>query len=328
MLKNQKIRLVLLIAIILLCGMIPIIFISSVTRTEVIYPTYSTFAQTINCGGQIMPTISSRVSMKTPLLVKTVYVQNGSYVKAGQKLFDVDIEKLASISANGLDDSAEVFENSSYEQMISAFSSGSVGFDNFKSLPTAVYATDDGTVGNFSVSEGAMVSAGSTICTISEAGSCIVKITVPEDQLGKFSVGNTVRFSPIAYPDKEYYGTVNDSDAVVRRQLTTTGYKSVADLCVSVEASDEYITDGMSVSVVVDLPVKENILTIPYQSVAQDDVGEYIYTVKNGETIKKYITTGLELDNGIEVLSGIDNETAIIKDISKITSEGELVWLG
>ena len=155
-----------------------------------------------------MPTISSRVSMKTPLLVKNVYVKNGSHVKAGQKLFDVDIEKLASIGANGLDDSAEVFENSSYEQMISAFSSGSVGINDLKNLPTAVYATDDGTIGNFSVSDGTMVSAGSTICTISEPGSCIVKITVPEDQLGKFSVGNTVRFSPIAYPDKEYYGTV------------------------------------------------------------------------------------------------------------------------
>ena len=60
-------------------------------------------------------------------------------------------------------------------------------------------------------------------------------------------------------------------------------------------------------------------LTIPYEAVMQDEENrEYVYVIEDSRAKKRYITTGLELSKGFEVLDGIDENTFIIKNPTDI----------
>lgn len=305
-------------------AMAPVFYSTSIPECEIIYPAKKDYAPTLQCSGMVIPSSASKVSLSTPLFVKQTYVRNGSYVTKGQKLFDVDREKMVALAASGADDGFAALENEDFGKLVSVL--GSMDQASLSdAIPEAVYATDNGTVVGFSAEDGAILAANSTVCSIAQGSVHQLRLTIPEDQLGRFSIGSKVVFSPVAYSDREYYGELNDLPANVRRQLTTTGYKSVADIYVSVAASDEYLTDGMSVTAKVILPQETGLSVLPYEAVLQDEEGEFVYTVANGHTQKRYVMTGKEFDDGIEICAGLQDSEGVIANPQTVKAAGELV---
>lgn len=308
----------------ILCA--PAIWYSRIPLCAVQTPAIENDTRSITCSGSVISSQVSCVSVSMPIYVGETYVTEGSTVVKGQKLFDVDKKKLLALAAAGTDDNLDILSEDDYLSALSILAGGSTDKSVvWNTLPDAIYATDNGTVGSFTAQPGSILAANSTICTINQGDAYQLRLTVPEDQLGKFSVGNEVYFSPVAYPDREYYGVVSNRQATVRRQLTTTGYKNVADVFVTVTANDEYLADGMSVSATVALPTKTNILTVPYSAVGQDDDGEFVWVIKGGRATRCGIITGTELEDSIEVLSGLSLQDEILTNASSIEGEGELI---
>lgn len=324
--KTQKFWLTAALIFTLLAAAAPFLWSAALPVCKTVHPQLSNSDPALSCSGSIIGAQTSRVSLNVPLCVKEVCVANGSSVSKGQKLLEVDREKMLALAAVGNDDSFAELLGDNYAEALSVLA-GASGDESvaLQSLPAAVYATDDGTVGDLSAQAGGILAADSTVCTISQGSTHQLRLIVPEDQMGQFSVGDQVVFSPIAYPDREYYGEVNDRTATVRRQLTTTGYKSVADIYVTVAAADEFLADGMSVTATVKLPSKEGLLTVPYEAVAQDDAGEYVWKIQNGRASRQAIVTGTELDDRVEVTSGLSLQDSILLDASETIKEGQLV---
>ena len=126
---------------------------------------------------------------------------------------------------------------------------------------------------------------------------------------------------------REYYAVVENTPANIRRQLTTTGYRSVADVYATVEAGDEYLENGLTVTSTVLIADRQQLLTIPYKAIGQDENGEYVYRIENGRALKSYIVTGQELEDAVEVQSGLELGASIVEDHSLIRSAGQLVRL-
>lgn len=322
--QKKKVYTLITAMLMIAAAMAPVLYSTSVPECEIIYPAKKDYAPSLQCSGMVIPSAASKVSLSTPLFVKQTYVRNGSYVTKGQKLFDVDREKMVALASSGADDSFAALEEEDFGKLVSVL--GSMDKATLSdSIPDAVYATDNGTVVGFSAEDGSILAANSTVCSIAQGSTHQLRLTVPEDQLGRFSIGSKVVFSPIAYSDREYYGELNDLPANVRRQLTTTGYKSVADIYVTVDASDEYLTDGMSVKAKVILPSENDLTVLPYQAVSQDEEGEFVYTVVDGHAEKRYVMTGREFDEGIEICAGLQDTESVIANAKTVKNEGELV---
>ncbi|WP_102048526.1 efflux RND transporter periplasmic adaptor subunit [Pygmaiobacter massiliensis] len=322
--QKKKIYAFVTAAVMVAAAMAPVLYSTSIPECEIIYQSKKDYAPTLQCSGMVIPSSASKVSLSTPLFVKQTYVRNGSYVTKGQKLFDVDREKMVALAASGADDGFAALEGEDFGKLVSVL--GSMDQTTLSaSVPEAVYATDNGTVVGFSAEDGAILAANSTVCSIAKGSTHQLRLTIPEDQLGRFAIGSKVVFSPVAYSDREYYGELNDLPANVRRQLTTTGYKSVADIYVTVDAADEYLTDGMSVTAKVLLPQETGLNILPYEAVSQDEEGEFVYTVENGHTQKRYIMTGREFDDGIEICAGLQDTEGVVANAQAVKASGELV---
>lgn len=325
MVLSKKLFLALTVLLMAVAVAVPAIWYARIPTCSVTTPTLQTEQRAINCTGSVIASAISKVSLGMPLFVKETYVSSGSVVEQGQKLFDVDREKILKLAAGGADDGFADLEGIDYTQVAGVMGSLGTSTLSMDALPASVYATDSGVIEDFSVENGSVIAANSTICTITSGSEHQLRLTVPEDQLGQFSVGCSVAFAPVAYAEREYYGKISNRAATVRRQLTTTGYKSVADIYVTVSDCDEFLADGMSVTACVSLPAQHNLLTVPYSAVEQDEKGEYVVVIQSGRAQKRYITTGVELDAAVEVTSGITLQDMIAENAASYRGEGELV---
>lgn len=324
--KKQKgsLAIVLLAAAIILC--LPAAFSRSLPVCQVIRPSLQDYTRTVSCSGKVKAAQTSEISLSVPVCVGQVYVEEGNYVTCGQKLFDVDKEKMLQILAAGSNQTLDQLEEEQLEQLVSVL--GSMDFSaQQQAVPDAVYATQTGTLTSFDAQNGDILAASSSIGTIQIGSQLLLELTVPEDQLGNFYAGCSVVFSPVAYPDREYYASLTDQAAKLFRQLTTTGYKSVARLYASVEAFDEYLADGLTVTAKVTLPTQQGILAVPYSAVAQDENGEYVIKVSSGRAQKQYVTTGLELADTLQITQGVSITDYLLQNAADTKGEGEPIWV-
>ena len=306
----------------------PAAFYSSLPVCALTVPVLRSYTQTLNCSGTVTASEIAVVRTAVPICVEKLYVQNGSYVVRGQKLLDVDRQKLLALAAAGSSDDFSQLDPADLEKAVAAAASLDKGAASALSqIPEAIYASNDGYIESFNLEEGAFVAANTGICTVTSGSAHRLKLTVPEDRLGDIPVGSAVRFRPVAYDDREYYAVVEDTPANIRRQLTTTGYRSVADIYATVEAADEYLENGLTVTSTVLIADRQQLMTIPYKAIDQDEKGEYVYRIENGRAVKSYIVTGLELEDTVEVQSGLDLGASIVEDCSAVRSAGQLVRL-
>ena len=298
----------------------PAAFYSSLPVCTLTVPVLRSYTQTLNCSGTVTASEIAVVSTAVPICVEKLYVQNGSYVVRGQKLL--------ALAAAGSSDDFSQLDPADLEKAVAAAASLDKGAASALSqIPEAIYASNDGYIESFNLEEGAFVAANTGICTVTSGSTHRLKLTVPEDRLGDIPGGSAVRFRPVAYDDREYYAVVEDTPANIRRQLTTTGYRSVADIYATVEAADEYLENGLTVTSTVLIADRQQLMTIPYKAIDQDEKGEYVYRIENGRAVKNYIVTGLELEDAVEVQSGLDLGASIVEDCSAVRNAGQLVRL-
>ena len=77
----------------------------------------------------------------------------------------------------------------------------------------------------------------------------------------------------------------------------------------------KYLTWAYSAQAKVAVGRKNDALVIPYTCISQDETQhEYVMAVEEGRAVKKYNTVGYEMENSVEVLSGVEEDTLLISD--------------
>ena len=68
------------------------------------------------------------------------------------------------------------------------------------------------------------------------------------------------------------------------------------------------------------------ISVLPYDSILQDNNGkEFVYVYRDGKAVKRFITTGIELDESVQVVTGLYPSDNVIYEASKISDEGSFI---
>lgn len=138
----------------------------------------------------------------------------------------------------------------------------------------------------------------------------VFKAAVDESEIAQVAIGQTAEITLDAYPDDPF--TTQISYISPKSQSTATSTVFLIRLPV---AGDPLLTRyrlGMNGDVVITLETKKNVLSIPLDATKQRD-GKTFVDVKTADaTAEREITVGLETDEFIEVLSGLQTEDQVV----------------
>ena len=142
----------------------------------------------------------------------------------------------------------------------------------------------------------------------------IFRAAIDEVDIGGIKIDQTANISLDAYPDESFSTAVKYIP--YSGTLTSSGTVFIIELPIF-EASDkglEYFRLGMNGDALIVLETVENALVIPIEATRVEDGITYVeLLLDSGETEERQITTGLETDDEIQVVSGLtESDTVII----------------
>ena len=234
---------------------------------------------------------------------------------------------------------------------------------------TTIYAPMNGIVSRLNVEAGERVvgtiqMTGTEMMRIANLNAMEVRVEVSENDIPRVSYGDVADIEVDAYLDRKFRGIVtqiaNSSTSTGTTTALTTDQVTNFEVRISMDASsyNDLITSnkphpfrpGMSASVEINTETKDDIISIPIQSVttrekdekgskkkrinekkekAQDDLLEVVFVCKDDTVKMVEVKTGVQDDTYIEVLKGLQEGEEVVAGpytaISRKLKEGKRV---
>jgi len=186
-------------------------------------------------------------------------------------------------------------------------------------VTVSVQALEKQTVTGVVSCTGRVEEAGREVLAASTGGTVQVRAAVPENRLRSVAVGQRVTVSGTAFSAERYGGTVL---SIADKAYTTPTGATVLDAIVALDATDTSLKCGLTAKV--DICVSEQVgIVIPYSSLcADEDGGEYVYVVKDGRAVRRDVTVGEELRDGVLVTAGVAAGEQLILQPEDVPCDG------
>lgn len=223
-------------------------------------------------------------------------------------------------------------------------------------VKTSIYAPMTGTVSMLLVELGERVAgtnlmAGTEILRIADLSRMEAQVEVNENDIVRVSLGDTAIIEVDAYMNEKFKGIVTQ----IANSAKTTGVSAdqVTNFDVKIFILPESyrklagggvnpFRPGMSTTVEIQTETKKDILTVPIQAVttridtsevnvkaSNDDIRTLVFVTDGKYALAKDVKTGIQDNNYIEIISGIEDSSRIISApfsaISKKLSDSSLV---
>ena len=240
----------------------------------------------------------------------------------------------------------------------SAMASVSEAQDNLKK--TQIYSPSDGTISKLSVELGERVvgtiqMTGTEIMRVANLGSMEVEVDVNENDIVKVNNGAEVNVVVDAYPKRTFKGTVTN---IANTANATASADQVTNFKVKIHIEESSYTDlvkdkkegyspfrpGMTATVDILTQTKKDIVVVPISAIIvkkkseidektpkeeADKRQEAVFVYKDGKAELRAVTTGIQDNVNIEILSGVAKDEEIITGpynvISKTLKNNEKV---
>ncbi|MCM1329444.1 MAG: HlyD family efflux transporter periplasmic adaptor subunit [Ruminococcus sp.] len=150
---------------------------------------------------------------------------------------------------------------------------------------------------------------------LKNGGKAYVQVFVPEQDISRVETGQTAEITGDAFPEKTYSGTVEEiADTAIRVQSGSLSQTAV-EVTVKIADTDDTLKQGYTAAVKIVTSEPSMMTVVPYEAVNQDNVGEFVYVLREGRAYKRYVVTGRELSEGLELKTVLaDNEEVITLD--------------
>jgi len=176
---------------------------------------------------------------------------------------------------------------------------------------TRVLAPETGVVSHFEVAVGESIHPDKSLFKITDLSTVIVSADLPEADLQRVKLGNTVKVKVSSYPDKIFTGVISFISEHVHPDSRTVSIRARLD------NRDKKFRTNMFAEI--DLEgQKQNLLALPKQSL-QEHAGQKIVFVltKDGFEERK-VKIGRESEEFVEILSGVEQG-------EKVATQGSLM---
>ena len=175
-----------------------------------------------------------------------------------------------------------------------------------------------GRAGIITISPGAYLSAGTAVVTVQQLDPLLVDFYVPQSELGRLQVGQTVNLKLDAYASRAFTGKLSAINPKV--DLGTRNVQIEA----TVPNHDKALTPGMFAKVSVDAGTRQQQLTLPQAAIVYNPYGDTVYVVQPSKgkddkgqplppTVKQtFVTVGDTRGDQVAIVKGIDTGTVVV----------------
>jgi|SRR5579862_3605653 len=170
-----------------------------------------------------------------------------------------------------------------------------------------IAAPREGVVYSLPVREGGFVNTGDLLVQVADLHQVRVRAFVDEPEIGKLERGQTVEVSWDALPGRVWKGTLESLPTTVVQH----GTRMVGEVTCVVNNDDLKLLPNTNVSVAVVTARKVNALTIPREAIHQDEKGQYVFQVVDGELRRRDVTTSVSNLTRVEVTSGLSDNAVL-----------------
>jgi HlyD family secretion protein len=170
-----------------------------------------------------------------------------------------------------------------------------------------IAAPSEGMVYSLPVREGAFVNTGDLLVQVADLHKVRVRAFVDEPEIGRLQPGQVVEVTWDALPGRVWKGTVETLPTTVVQH----GTRTVGEVTCVVNNEDLKLLPNTNVSVAIVTARRENALTVPREAIHQDEKGQYVFQVVDGELRRRNVTTSVSNLTRVEVTSGLQDNAQL-----------------
>ena len=271
--------------------------------------------------------------------VEQVLVQEGDVVRKGQLLAVVNKADNQSIYNSSL----AMYEQAKdgYDRLKQVYDKGSLSEVKWVEMETNLkqaesqlqiaknnldkcnlYAPTNGIVGKRNIEPGQSSISSFSPIELVKIEKVSVKISVPENEIGKIKKGTTATFTISALENKSFEGPITNI-GVVADQFSRT-----YEVKMTVDNPNLEMKPGMVCDVSMNSSSEKQLVVVPYNAVSKDPEGNsFVYIVSpDSKSVKKQIIrVGNYQSSGLEVLDGLTvNQIIVVEGKEKLVDNSTI----
>ena len=182
---------------------------------------------------------------------------------------------------------------------------------------TRLYAPSSGYISKKLVEAGQNVAPGQPVAMLVDIRQVKVKINVPEEEIAKIKVGQTLRFSVSSLPGETFTARISEKGVVADPITRSYEVKAITT------NSTRKLLPGMVCDVYIQEQATESSLSIPANIIQIDlDNRPFVWTVVGGVAQRRYVTLGQSVGDDIEIVGGLSPHDKVIVEGQQKVSNG------
>ena len=332
-------------------SIVPQLYAATLTKVKVVSVSVQDVKSTVTCTGEIEAGRSQSVTVSSPLLVKSLHAQVGDSVQAGEVIAEVDTAASAAALQTGkhtaakstdasteqaLEQAKQTLTEEQYNALLQTYGlqgdpqSGAAdsqavdadasGADTdaaqnggTAAIPDTLCAPIDGMLTELYAQTGQFTEAAQTVMVVCDMSTLRVRAQISEASLASVKEGQSCSITGDGF-SKAYTGRVAKIYPTAHDETVSTGTLTVVDVLIDIDAPDCSLRPGLSADVAITTGENKRSVCVPYTAVGQNDQNhEYVYVYKDGFVMQRYITTGIEFVNSVQVISGLSAGEQIVE---------------
>jgi membrane fusion protein (multidrug efflux system) len=288
--------------------------------------THQLMPTSLTLTGTVMADKQSEVAANVMGVVRSVHVERGSPVKAGQVLAVVDsrgaaLQAAAAAAQSQASQTQSALASRDCERVEKLHTDGTISradYDRLKTQCTAqmqnaaaalanadlakklagdtvIRAPISGIVGERYINVGEYVQLPTRVASIYNINPARVSMSVPEPAVGLVKVGQTIKFEVSSWPGRQFEGTVRFMSPVLR--------PNTRDLIVEASAvnDDNALRPGMFAMSHLVIS-EEDQPTVPAGAILTDGTTKRMFLARNGQAFELVVRTGVQKDGRVAVM--------------------------
>lgn len=165
-----------------------------------------------------------------------------------------------------------------------------------------IIAPQSGIVTQFDAKVGQIATPNTPLVSIISGNQFEIDAEVPETDIGKVAVGDSVSMTLDAFSGETFTGSVFYIDPAETIIQGVVDYK----VKTSFDKPDSRLKSGLTVNLDIQTQHKDSVLILPEYAILQNDSGNFVETLVNGKVVDNPVTLGIQDSEGnVEITSGV-----------------------
>ncbi len=285
-------------------------------------------------SGYMSENYSSLLSFQTGGKLIKVYVSEGSKVKKGDKLAEIDDTQ--SVNALKSAEATLAQAQDGYDRLKMVHDSGSISevkwiemetkLEQAKSMAQSarknlddctLRAPFNGIITSRTMEVGSHVLPSNAFIKIINTDSMLVVVDVPENDISAIKEGQRAKIQVLALDNRQLWGKI------VSINVDANSISHTYQVKIVVPNADGKLMAGMVCKASIETAKSGKNIIIPYQAVQLMPDGRYVWCIVDGKSVRKKVETKGFANNGVIITQGLEvGDSVIVEGRQKVYEGG------